>query len=81
MSTIRILTFALLSSISAMADSNPVNANALPKLTAAGASAAANATLPVSPMPEEKRTFVLVAGIAAVLVTFQQAFSRKRPSA
>ena len=64
-----------------MAEGNSVSANPLPGMAASGVSSATNATLPVSSIPGQKRTIVLVAGIGAVLVTFQRAFSRRRPVA
>lgn len=78
MSTIRTLILLGLLSTAAMAEVNPLNASALPGITAGGAGVAATATLPDMPLSEQKRPFALALGIALVLATFHRALKRQR---
>lgn len=48
---------------------------------AASASGTASAVMPSSALPHNSRAIVLVIGVAAVLVTFQRAFTSPRKSA
>ena len=62
----------------ALAESSSLGGSALPEMAMAGSSVAASATLPISPLADEKRPFALALGIALVIGAFGRSFMTRQ---
>lgn len=78
MSHVRVAILLVILSASALAEQPSIQGSALPEMALAGSSVAANATLPISPLTEEKRPFALALGIALVIGAFGRSFMTRQ---
>jgi hypothetical protein len=79
MSTLRIIMAVMLLSTVLCAEDGLSPSSGLMTNQAMGAAVTAVTPLPEGGLPGNKRTFVLILGIAALAVTFQQALANRKP--
>lgn len=78
MSIIRIIAATLLLSSALMADDHMVASNGMMTTQSVGAAVTAVTPLPDSAEPGQKRTFVLILGITALVVAFHRGLANRK---